>query len=180
MTTLSGSSLHRQPRNARFHDGISRCLTQALLKRDFGLELHLPPNRLCPPVPNRCSPLAHIHVPLHTGVRLNYVLWIQDIAFEHWDAFLAIAAEREGKVRVQGLDMYALFFLIPEHAAENIFNPVERAHPPYTLSLLVHLTQNGHSLLPVRILSFHLFVLDGRVTRARQYLVSPRPNQHRQ
>ena len=138
-----------------YHDGISRCLTQALLKRDFSLELHLPPDRLCPPVPNRCSPLAHIPAPLHAGVRLNYVLWIQDIAYEHESAFLAIAAGWEGKVRVQGLDMYAPpFFPVPEHAAENIFGLVERAQPPYTLSLLVHLTQNGHSLLPVRISSF--------------------------
>ena len=52
--------------------------------------------------------------------------------------------------------MYApLFFVVLEHAAENIFNLAERAHPLYTLSLLVHLTQNGHSLLPVRVLSFH-------------------------
>ncbi|KAI8146820.1 hypothetical protein BJV82DRAFT_398662 [Fennellomyces sp. T-0311] len=46
-----------------------RTLTWCLLKRDFDLDVELPKNRLCPPVPNR----------------LDYVIWIEDIIRETVD-----------------------------------------------------------------------------------------------
>ncbi|EKM82029.1 hypothetical protein AGABI1DRAFT_36131 [Agaricus bisporus var. burnettii JB137-S8] len=62
---------------------ICRCLTQALLYRDFKLQLSLPKDRLCPPVPNR----------------LNYVLWIQDIIRAHRYLF------REDIRTIRGIDI---------------------------------------------------------------------------
>ena len=61
---------------------ICRRLTQALLFRDFDIQLEIPDDGLCPPVPSRWveivlpqSKLSH----LRTQPRLNYVLWLHDI-----------------------------------------------------------------------------------------------------
>ncbi|TVY88996.1 U6 small nuclear RNA (adenine-(43)-N(6))-methyltransferase [Lachnellula willkommii] len=61
-------------------------LTKSLLKRDFGLKISLPPDRLCPPVPNR----------------LNYLLWIQGLLDTTSDSYAdTYDPERE----VLGLDI---------------------------------------------------------------------------
>ncbi|KAF5385020.1 hypothetical protein D9615_001020 [Tricholomella constricta] len=74
---------HIQGRTIDFHDDAAqRCLTQALLKCDFNLEIELPPDRLCPPVPNRYYPFPKKPLSIASltpTARLNYVLWIQDI-----------------------------------------------------------------------------------------------------
>ncbi|KAJ5042257.1 uncharacterized protein L3040_004810 [Drepanopeziza brunnea f. sp. 'multigermtubi'] len=61
-------------------------LTKSLLRRDFSLEITLPPDRLCPPVPNR----------------LNYILWIQSLLDSTSDSYTdRYDPERE----VLGLDV---------------------------------------------------------------------------
>ncbi|KAF9448929.1 hypothetical protein P691DRAFT_728779 [Macrolepiota fuliginosa MF-IS2] len=65
------------------NEQAQRCLTQALLYRDFRVQLTLPEDRLCPPVPNR----------------LNYVLWIQDIIRAHRFLF------REDIRTIRGMDI---------------------------------------------------------------------------
>ncbi|MCJ1259939.1 hypothetical protein MMC24_007778 [Lignoscripta atroalba] len=53
-------------------------LTKSLLKRDFGLEIELPDDRLCPPVfsPGRGQSQEDV---ANFSDRLNYILWIQDL-----------------------------------------------------------------------------------------------------
>ncbi|OAL62526.1 hypothetical protein A7C99_7112 [Trichophyton rubrum] len=64
-----------------------RQLTVSLLRRDFGLDVELPDDRLCPPVPNR----------------LNYILWLQDLIDCTGDDFYkGFNADRD----VVGLDMW--------------------------------------------------------------------------
>ncbi|CAL3971403.1 unnamed protein product [Diplocarpon coronariae] len=61
-------------------------LTKSLLKRDFALKISLPPDRLCPPVPNR----------------VKYILWIQGLLDSTSDSYTdAYDPERE----VLGLDV---------------------------------------------------------------------------
>ncbi|CAK7567095.1 MAG: hypothetical protein SEPTF4163_005056 [Sporothrix epigloea] len=53
-----------RPGQIDFHNpGAVRQLTRSLLRRDFRLSIDLPPDRLCPPVPNR----------------LSYVVWVTEL-----------------------------------------------------------------------------------------------------
>ncbi|KAI3320167.1 hypothetical protein HD806DRAFT_248942 [Xylariaceae sp. AK1471] len=61
-------------------------LTRTLLKEDFGLQINLPPDRLCPPVPNR-----------H-----NYILWLKDLVDSTSSSY---SEQYEPKRRVTGLDI---------------------------------------------------------------------------
>ncbi|KAF9895037.1 hypothetical protein FE257_004665 [Aspergillus nanangensis] len=64
-----------------------RQLTKSLLKRDFNLEVEIPQDRLCPPVPNR----------------LNYILWLQDLLDTTGEEF---RDDYDPDRTVVGLDMY--------------------------------------------------------------------------
>ncbi|KAH9966325.1 hypothetical protein BGW80DRAFT_1230306 [Lactifluus volemus] len=65
-----------------FHDPTAqRRLTQALLFRDFNIQLEIPNDRLCPPVPNR----------------LNYILWLQDI--------ISHTTSPESSTSIRGIDI---------------------------------------------------------------------------
>ncbi|TRX88178.1 hypothetical protein FHL15_010927 [Xylaria flabelliformis] len=61
-------------------------LTKTLLKSDFGLEINLPSNRLCPPVPNR-----------H-----NYILWLKDLLDSTSSSYTELY---EAERKVMGLDI---------------------------------------------------------------------------
>ncbi|KAI0545325.1 hypothetical protein F4679DRAFT_480906 [Xylaria curta] len=61
-------------------------LTKTLLKADFGLEINLPSNRLCPPVPNR-----------H-----NYILWLKDLLDSTSSSY---AEQFEPERKMMGLDI---------------------------------------------------------------------------
>ncbi|KAJ6151576.1 hypothetical protein N7470_007173 [Penicillium chermesinum] len=63
-----------------------RQLTITLLRLDFGLEVKLPEDRLCPPVPNR----------------LNYILWVQDLLDSTTGK---ISTRYDPERKVLGLDM---------------------------------------------------------------------------
>ena len=61
-------------------------LTKTLLEEDFGIEIKLPLDRLCPPVPNR-----------H-----NYILWLKDLLDSTSDSY---SQRYESERRVTGLDI---------------------------------------------------------------------------
>jgi hypothetical protein len=72
--------------------GGGREVTYALLKNDFDLELDIPIDQLCPPVPNRA----------------NYIYWLRDLLHRN-SPQLCTGPD----TRVRGLDMCAS--LLPHH-----------------------------------------------------------------
>lgn len=93
------------------HTPQRRCLTQTLLHRDFGLNLDLPENRLCPPVClyNSIGTHEFTHFALsQVPNRLNYILWLQDI----------LDSTTESPVHnriIRGIDMSAVTLLCSSH-----------------------------------------------------------------
>ncbi|KAI7165866.1 siroheme synthase middle domains-like protein, partial [Hortaea werneckii] len=65
---------------------VVKHLTNSLLKHDFGLELQLPDDRLCPPVP----------------VRWNYIRWIQELIDTTSDTY---SDQYDPEREVKGLDI---------------------------------------------------------------------------
>jgi 23S rRNA (adenine1618-N6)-methyltransferase len=60
-------------------------VTYALLKSDFGLDLEVPIDQLCPPVPNRA----------------NYIYWLRDLLHNNSPQLLTSSSP------LRGIDMYA-------------------------------------------------------------------------
>lgn len=90
--------------------------------RDFGVELTIPDDRLCPPVPNR----------------LNYALWIQDIVRETWGT--------SGIDVIQGIDVYVSQYI--SMVAIN-YCVVGQVQLQYTLSFYHPSKKHGDSLVQV-------------------------------
>ncbi|KAM5539796.1 hypothetical protein V8D89_006609 [Ganoderma adspersum] len=78
ITTTKGATIDFKDEKSQ------RRLTEAILHQDFGLKLDLPPDRLCPPVPNR----------------LNYILWLEDIV-----EACALSRHNDVATVVRGLDI---------------------------------------------------------------------------
>ncbi len=82
---LSLNSFTARSDGSRFFDwtrpAALHAVTQGLLHRDFGLRWDCPPDRLCPPLPNR----------------LNYILWLQDL-LASWLPLAASAEVGEGSL----------------------------------------------------------------------------------
>ncbi|KAI4196152.1 MAG: hypothetical protein LQ350_006736 [Teloschistes chrysophthalmus] len=83
--------MHAAPRSIYDHDVDFRALalvdadfkaqqlTKSLLKRDFGLEVELPDDRLCPPVPNRGTGASCIYPLLGCAQRPKWKFIATDI-----------------------------------------------------------------------------------------------------
>ena len=130
---------------------ICRRLTQALLFRDFDIQLEIPDDRLCPPVPNRWVEIACPRVQyvshLLTQPRLNYVLWLHDI-------LSYTSSQDQPPTSIRGIDVYSSnFFFQMLHSDHVSYPPAGQAPPPSIHYLPVASRRIGASLQLVSLVS---------------------------
>ncbi|KAI5301291.1 hypothetical protein KEM55_006094 [Ascosphaera atra] len=84
-----------------------RQLTKSLLKRDFGLEVELPEDRLCPPSKHWLEIVQLVDPVSVTSEkdRLNYILWLQDLLHETRQDGFGGEPIRDENRPVKGLDV---------------------------------------------------------------------------
>ncbi|KAL1741993.1 hypothetical protein HDZ31DRAFT_44238 [Schizophyllum fasciatum] len=138
------------------------CLTKALLHRDFGLDVQLSPDRLCPPVRGFSQNWSQ----WGALAALNYILWIQDIIAATQDEkdapilgidigtgasaiypLLGCAANGRWAFVATELDPLSLR-LARENIARNGFGESFHHHPPSRIEVL-EARADGQLLLPL-------------------------------
>ena len=138
---------------------ICRRVTQALLFRDFDIQLEIPDDRLCPPVPQQVgrncllqSTVSH----LRTQPRLNYVLWLHDI-LSH------TSSQERPPTSIRGIDVYSsnnffwrCYIVTPSHTLQRdrrlCHLPTTCLPPLAQLSLHCNFSLLSLSTLPISVI----------------------------